>query len=58
MCYLTPILGIDRDEAAEATTRKETPKTSGQDNGLIEANLGWILSYIKRRAVTLLLKDN
>ena len=40
MCYLTPILGIDRDDAAEATTRKETPKTSGQDNRLIEVNLG------------------
>jgi hypothetical protein len=49
---------MDRDEAAEATTRKETPKTSGQDNGPMEAKLGWISSHIKRRAVTLLLKDN
>jgi hypothetical protein len=39
MYYLTPILGIDRDEAEEATLRKEILKISSYDNRLIEVNL-------------------
>jgi hypothetical protein len=58
MCYLTPTLVIDRDAATKATAIKEILKTSGQDNRPIETNLGWILNYIKRRAVILLLKDS